>query len=407
MTTSGDLEAETLTRGYNSAGHALFCRILGEPGNTVFSPLSIGSAMAMALAGARGETEGQIARLFTPTLSRNERETAHAALLAILNRYNTNPSPAADDELVELKSDVTIRVRPYIPPETMLVVANALVTVQPAILSSKYIAALTNRYGAELLSDATVEQVNAWVRERTNGLISQMIDRLDPVMAAILISALYFKANWASKFVRELTCDQDFHLASGETVKTPMMRNPSVPLGFATGQGYRAIRMPYVEWKLSMIVVLPDQGQDIAAIGEHLDASELSRLRDRMASSRNKFFDLVMPRFKTSRRLGLRQYLQELGIELAFDENQADFGGITAELNVPFWIGEIHHSAVVDVNEDGTEAVAATMAVMAGGRFDPPKPEPFNIDHPFLFYITDDVSGAVLFQGKVADPRLS
>src|SRR5262249_51411827 len=162
-----------------------------------------------------------------------------------------------------------------------LVVANALVTVQPAILSSKYIAALTNRYGAELLSDATVEQVNAWVRERTNGLISQMIDRLDPVMAAILINALYFKANWASKFVRELTCDQDFHLASGETVKTPMIRNPSVPLGFATGQGYRAIRMPYVEWKLSMTVVLPDQGQDIVAIGEHLDASELSRLRDR------------------------------------------------------------------------------------------------------------------------------
>jgi serpin B len=325
-------------------------------------------------------------------------------LLATLNRYNTPPSPAAEDELVQLSSDHTIRVRPYVHPETKLVVANAIATVQPAILSSKYIATLTNHYAAELLSNATVEQVNAWIHERTNGLIGRMIDRLDPL---ILINALYFKANWESAFEQELTCDEDFHLASGETVKTPMMHKPGVSLGFATGQGYRAIRIPYVEYKLGMTVVLPDQCQDIVALGEHLDADELSRLRKTMASSPFKSFDLVMPRFKTSARLELREHLQELGIELAFDENRADFGCIAAEADIPFWISEILHCSVVDVNEEGTEAAAATMVLALGGCYDPPKPEPFIIDRPFLFYITDDVSGAVLFQGKVADPRMS
>jgi serpin B len=400
-----DRNAEILSYGYNSAGHALFCRLLRDPGNIVFSPFSIGAAMAMALAGACGETEGEIARLFTPTLSGNEREKAHAALLATLNRYNTSASPTADDELVELSSDHTIRVRPYVLPETKLVVANALATVQPAILSNKYIATLTNRYAAELLSNATVEQVNAWIHERTNGLIGRMIDRLDPL---ILINALYFKANWESAFERELTCDEDFHLANGETIKTPMMHKPGVSLGFATGQGYRAIRIPYVEYKLGMIVVLPDQSQDIVALGEHLDADELSRLRKTMTSSPFKSFDLVMPRFKTSARLELQQHLQEMGIKLAFDPIRADFGGIVDEAEIPFWISEILHCAVVDVNEEGTEAAAATIIMMrAGSCYDPSKQEPFIIDRPFLFYITDDVSGVVLFQGKVADPRMS
>jgi serpin B len=402
---SAERDAEILSYGYNSAGHALFCRLLHDPGNIVFSPFSTGAAMAMALAGAGGETEGEIARLFTPTLSGNERENAHSALLATLNRYNTSPSPTADDELVELSNDYSIRVRPYVPPETKLVVANAIAMVQPAILSSKYIATLTNRYAAELLSNATAEQVNAWIHERTNGLIGRMIDRLDPL---ILINALYFKANWESAFEQELTCDEDFHLASGETVKTPMMHKPGVSLSFATGQGYRAIRIPYVERKLGMIIVLPDQQQDIVALGEHLDADELTRLRKTMASSPFQTFDLVMPRFKTSARLELQQHLQELGIKLAFDSIRADFGGIVAEAEIPFWISKILHCAVVDVNEEGTEAAAATIILMrAGSCYDPPKPEPFIIDRPFLFYITDDVSGAVLFQGKVADPRLS
>ncbi|MEJ2694911.1 MAG: serpin family protein [Candidatus Thiodiazotropha sp.] len=374
-------DAEILSYGYNSAGHALFCRLLRDPGNIVFSPFSIGAAMAMALAGARGETEGEIARLFIPKLSGIERENAHAAMLAILNRYNTSASPTADDELVELSSDHTIRVRPYAPPETKLVVANALAMVQPAILSNKYIATLTNRYAAELLSNATVEQVNAWIHERTN---------------------------WESAFERELTCDEDFHLANGEIVKTPMMHKPGVSLSFATGQGYRAIRIPYVEYKLGMTVVLPDQSQDIVALGEHLDADELSRLRKTMASSPFKSFDLVMPRFKTSARLELQQHLQEMGIKLAFDPIRADFGGIVVEAEIPFWISEILHCAVVDVNEEGTEAAAATIIMMrAGSCYDPSKQEPFIIDRPFLFYITDDVSGAVLFQGKVADPRMS
>jgi serpin B len=113
-----------------------------------------------------------------------------------------------------------------------------------------------------------------------------------------------------------------------------------------------------------------------------------------------------MPKFKASIGLPLARHFKELGVQLAFDEQRADFADIAAEPDLPFWIDEVHHCVVVDVNEEGTEAAAVTMTAMMGGSFDPPKPKQFKVDRPFLFYVTDETSGIILFQGKVADPRL-
>ena len=408
---STNRNARILTRGYNDAGHALFCRLLREHGNIALSPLSIGAAMTVAQAGARGETEREIARLFSLDLSASERELAYAALLGFISQYNTDPAaPEEDAPIVEVGDDYSassIRVRRNVPPETKITVTNALATAQPGLVSGQYIATLAGSYGTELLEVETADQINAWICNHTNGLIKRIVERFEPETAAVIINALYFKANWLLRFERDLSCDGDFQLAGGETVKTPMMNNPGIDLKSATGEGYRAIRIPYIEWRLGLIVVVPDQGQDIVSVAEHLGADELARLTKDMAQSGSTYFNLTMPKFKARSGLSLGEHLKELGVQAAFDEQRADFSGLAAEPDLPFWIGDVRHCAVVDVNEDGTEAAAGTMVMLAGaGYFERPEPEPFKVDRPFLFYITDEITGIVLFQGKVVDPRL-
>jgi len=170
--------------------------------------------------------------------------------------------------------------------------------------------------------------------------------------------------------------------------------------------GYRAVRLPYSIKAIGMIIAVPDAVDGLAVVSASLDAQQLPELFSALRTAPIKSVSLTLPRFKTAFRTDLVPPLQQAGMHLAFDRNRADFSGMTGRPAAQggLVIDQIAHRAVIEVDEEGTEAAAAT-----GITFVPTSallsPEPFRVDRPFLYYIVDDATGAILFQGRVVDPR--
>jgi serpin B len=241
--------------------------------------------------------------------------------------------------------------------------------------------------------------VNGWVRKRTGGKIDSILDRLDPATALVLIDAIYFKAPWRRAFDVKATRYEPFHLREGE-VSVPMMHRRGY-YAVAQREGYRAIRLPYSGERMSMIVMLPDAGT--GEIVRRLDDHEMRRLLEALRAPEE--VELSLPRFKAGFAADLVRPFQEMGMRRAFDPRTADFSGMTQpQAEEPLAIGEIRHRAIIEVTEQGTEAAAATGigAVVTSVR---PPPEEFRVDRPFVFAIVDNETGAILFAGRIADPR--
>jgi serpin B len=174
----------------------------------------------------------------------------------------------------------------------------------------------------------------------------------------------------------------------------------------AAREGYRAVRLPYANEQLAMIVALPNEPERIEEVSGRMDGAELAQLLAALRAP-GKLVDLAMPRFTARYKAGLVEAFQQLGMRKAFDTQMADFSGMTGkpQVDVPVAIDQIVHRAVIEVAEEGTEAAAASGVVMGLRSVRPPAAEPFRIDRPFLFYIVEDTTGAVLFQGRIVDPR--
>jgi leukocyte elastase inhibitor len=376
-----------LTAAYNASGQQLFARFAAAPGNIVFSPYSIGTAMAMALAGARGDTETEMAKVLQLRLGRADVDAANGALLKILNGYDHSATP----------------------PSAKLVSANALMLPGTGEkVGAGYRALVRDNYAADIFAGATLDDVNGWVSKKTEGKIDKILEKLNADAAAVLLNAVYFKAHWAATFSRSATSDGPFNLTASQRVQVPMMGRTG-RYALVARPGYRAIGLPYDVTQLEMIVVLPNDVDGLAQVAGRLDADELAALIAAVAAEPARPVALELPRFKASFRADLKAAFQALGMHAAFDDQRADFSAMTGRpvSQGPLKIGAIAHRAVIDVMEDGTEAAAATAVVMmprsAAARPEPP--EPFRVDHPFLFYIVDHASGAVLFAGRVVDPR--
>jgi serpin B len=378
-------ETRALTAAYNASGHDLFRRFAATPGNVVLSPYSIGTAMAMAFSGARGDTEREMAGALRHTLERTRIDDANAGVLATLNGYGKT----------QLLS----------PKSARLKTANALMLGKAGgeIVDPSYAALLRDKYAAEIFHAAEIAQVNAWVSWRTEGKIAKLFDRLDPDTVLVLVNAVYFKATWQSTFRKTATTDADFNLSSSAKVRLPTMHQ-SGDFRVLARPGYRAIRLPYSVEALSMVVVLPDAIDGATALARRLDAAEVASLLAGLKTTRS--IDLAMPRFKAAFRTSLVATFQQMGMKRPFDRARADLSGITGRTasEAPIAIDQIVHSAIIEVDEEGTEAAAAT-GVSAVLTSSGPLAEAFHIDRPFLFYITDDATGAILFQGRIDDPR--
>jgi serpin B len=235
--------ARALTTAYNASGHDLFTEFIATPGNIVFSPYSIGTAMAMVLAGARGDTEREMATVLRHNLSPAAIDAANARVLAVLNGYDKSdvpvacPSPAMHFNGSECEASVPangmcpagyLRDERCIAPgrqpsSATLKAANALMLLKPNgnLISAAYAARLADKYGAQVFRDADLGTINGWVDRQTAGKIDRILDQIDPDTPTVVLNAVYFKAAWAAPFMARATRDDDFKLTPTSTVKVP------------------------------------------------------------------------------------------------------------------------------------------------------------------------------------------
>jgi len=289
-------DTQQLTAAYNATGIDIFRQLERAPGNIVLSPYSIGTAMAMALSGARGETAAEMAKALKHQLDHTRIEAANAGLLTILNGYDkSSTQPSCAEGLQWTGERCVARVAappscpppmwfdgknclglPTPPPSARLLTANALMLTNGSV-SKDYADLIRDKYAAEVFQGAGLDTINGWVARKTEGKIDKILEGLDPTTAAVLVNAVYFKARWSSTFDKQLTKDGPFNLSPSQKVPVPTMHERG-NFKVTARRGYRAIRLPYDVEALGMIIILPDKIDGLAEVGNRIDAKELSAI---------------------------------------------------------------------------------------------------------------------------------
>lgn len=360
-------------------------RIVGDTDRNVFySPYSISLALAMTYAGARGDTAQEMADTLHFSLPPEQLHPAWNALDQAL--AGRGQQTAAEGERFRLH------------------IANALWGQQGHPFEAEFLDLLAERYGAglRLLDYAAAPEparqaINRWVEEQTEEKIRDLLPpgSISEMTRLVLSNAIYLNASWMHPFNKDATRDGAFHLLDGSTVTVPMMQQ-SARLGYGEGQGYQLVELPYVGGELSMVVLLPTEGH-FDAFAQGLDAQQLAALVQGLELAQ---VELALPRFEYEAGLQLRDALTRLGMEQAFNM-EADFSGMTGKPDL--FIDDVYHKAFVAVDEEGTEAAAATAVVMdlkmAVGQ-----PQEVRVDRPFIFLIRDLQTDAILFLGHVVNP---
>jgi serpin B len=355
----------------------------GKYENLVFSPASISTALAMTFAGARGETETQMATALKFTLPQAQLHPAMNELDQTLAARGQGTS-GADGK-----------------PFRLRMVNSAWADKQFTMLPA-YLDVLAESYGAGVnlldfvgATESARQTINRWVEQQTEDRIKELLPMgaLDQATVLVLTNAVYFNAAWKVPFP-ERTADGDFKRLDGSMVKVPMMRHEA---SFKAAQrtGYAAVALPYQDERLSMLIVVPDEGK-LAEVEAGLTAAALTELAGSLTP---QSVILAMPRFRFETPIDLKQALSDLGMPVAFTGG-ADFSGIDGSKSL--FIQAVLHKAFIAVAEKGTEAAAATAVVV--GRTSAPQGLNITANRPFLFFLRDEPTGAILFMGRVADP---
>ncbi len=387
-----DAAMDTLVEGNTAFALELYHRLADEKGgeNLFYSPYSISLALAMTHAGARGETEEQMADALHYRLPQ---EQLHPAFNA-LDQALASRSEGAEGKDDEEEGDEGFRLN----------IANAIWGQEDYSFRDAFLDTLAENYGAGLrvLNFASAPEeartaINEWVSEKTEGKIDELIARggIMPGTRLVLTNAIYFNAAWAEPFEEEQTEDGAFRLLDGGEVTVPLMRQ-TASYGYAARQGYQAIELPYDGRELSMVILLPEAGA-FETFEEALDAEEMAAVMEDLDREQVR---LSMPSFEFSSGFSLKDALIALGMPKAFS-GEADFSGMTGSRDL--FISDVIHKAFVSVDEEGTEAAAATAVEMVESAM-PSEPIEVTINRPFIFAIRDIETGTVLFVGRVLDP---
>lgn len=386
-------DVKAVVEGGNAFAAGLYARLAQEEGNLFFSPSSIRTALAMTYAGAGGDTAKQMASTLHFTLDSAKLHPALAELISQLNHPGTaNGSDGKDIAAYDL------------------VVSNALWGQKGFAFKPDFLGLVKARYGAPLGlvdfksdTEAARKTINDWVAGKTKDKIKDLIAPgiLDDLTRLVLTNAIYFKSNWAEKFAKEATAAGPFKLSADKPVTVPMMHRQG-RYGYAENDEFQTLEMPYRLNDLSMIVLLPKKVDGLAGLEKMLVGDGLAKCLKGLKSQNVK---VTFPKFKCTREFRLDKTLQALGMPDAFNPDKADFSGMTSEDKL--FISAVVHKAFVAVDEEGTEAAAATAVVMAraANGHAPSEPKTFTADHPFVFIIKHNKTGAILFMGRVADPR--
>ncbi len=356
------------------------------PGNLVISPDSVAAALAMTGTGGAGNTAAEIAR------------TLHLKGPAAFPAVGDLQGAIAAEQAAAALGD---------PEPPALEIANGLFLQQGLPFEPAFLSGAQQHFGAapetvDFAGDPTgaLDAINGWVSERTKGLIPRILE-LSPGeiegMALALADAVYLDADWEHPFEQSDTEPGVFHKAAGKTSVDFMHQTARLP--YAAGRGYRAVALPYRSSTLSLLVVLPVH-QQLGSLQRRLDGRGLGRIANGLAA---RSVILTLPRLHLNTQVELSGALKKLGMPTAFSE-AADFSRITTE--VPLKIAFVKHAADFTVDEQGTIAAAATVVGVfpTSKLVGPRNAVAFNADRPFLFFLRDDRTGAVLFAGRVANP---
>jgi serpin B len=353
----------------------------GQSDNLFFSPGSLSTALAMTYAGARGQTAEQMAQVLHVRLPQ---EKLHPAF-GHLPRY----------------WGVGGKGRGY-----RLSMANRLWGQQGFHFLPGFLSTTRDLYGAELAqvdfagkTEQARRRINAWVEEQTQGKIRDLIPPgvLDARTRLVLTNAIYFKGDWTEPFRKEITQAAPFHISAQQQTDVPLMYQQD-DFRYWAGDGLKLLELPYGKGDLAMLVLLPDEIEGLSALEAKLTTDNVSRWQSGL---RKQEVRVYLPRFRLTSQFQLAEVLKAMGMTRPFTPGEADLSGMSSEQELV--VSAVIHKAFVDVNEEGTEAAAATgvevktTAAILG-------PAVFRADHPFVFLIRDNRTGVILFLGRLVNP---
>jgi serpin B len=376
-------DVNNVVNSSNQFAFDLYSNLKGEKGNIFFSPYSISTAMAMTYEGARGQTAEEIRQVFhypddINVLRRGYTET--------INQINKK------DKKYELRT------------------ANALWAQKDYRFLPEYFKTAEKYYGGKVTNVDFVRDtensrltINKWVEDQTNNRIRDLIPQgaINSLTRLVLTNAIYFKGNWETQFPKKNTKEADFRVSADKKVRVPMMFIREGKFNYTENEALQLLELPYAGNELSMLVLLPRN--ELSEVEPYLKAD---KIKDLMKNLRQEEVDVYLPRFKFETKYlmgGEQGILGRMGMPTAFSETQADFSGMTGRPDL--YITEVVHQAFVEVNEEGTEAAAATGVIMGVKAVFLKKV--FRADHPFIFFIQHRDTGNILFMGRVIDPSLS
>lgn len=374
---------QTLVHGNTAFALDLYQRLKSEDGNLFFSPHCLSTALAMTYVGARGETERDLAQTLHFSLPQAELPAAFAAL---------------DRRLGEISKQKQVALN----------VANSLWCQRDYRFTEQFLDANRKHFGAQVglvdfagQTEAARREINTWVAKKTADKIKELLSPgvLEPLTRLVLCNAIYFKGDWARQFDAKATKPADFFVTPDRAVQVPLMYQKAKVRG-SRFAGFSGFELPYQGGALSLIVLLPEARDGLRALESEFTATNLIAWLDALERAPEVEAMVYLPKFRLGWKADLKPTLAAMSQGVAFNDRKSDFSGMTG--NRDLFISAVIHQAMVEVNEQGTEAAAATAVVM---KLRSVAAAPvFRVDHPFLFLIRESQSGSVLFLGRVVDP---
>lgn len=377
---------ESVATGNNSFALDLYHSISEEDNNLIFSPYSLSLALAMTYAGARGETESQMARVMHFDLPPGE---LHPAFNSLDQALMDQPSVSGQDG------------KPF-----ELHIANAIWAEKTYRFLQSFMDLLSENYGAgvnlaDFITDPEGERkkINAWVEDQTREKIKDLIPAgiLDELTRMVLVNAIYFKADWTSPFEKSATHESVFHLLDETELLVPTMSQSFFSVPYSIGEDYQAIELAYAGNKAAMDILVPEPG----TFREFEAGLNQTKLNEILGGFEDSSVMLSLPKFSYSSEINLSDSLRVMGMRDAFDTERADFTGMSEIRDLS--ISDVLHKAFVALDEEGTEAAAAS-AVIMGVTSAQPSGIILTIDRPFIYLIRDLPTGQILFMGRVTNP---
>ncbi|MDX1974715.1 MAG: serpin family protein [Rickettsiales bacterium] len=368
--------------GNQAFARELYKQLRANTGNIFLSPYSVSTALAMTTAGARSKTETEMLQTLQQTLPAERLHPAMGSVIQSLNQQST-------------KGDYQLQV------------ANALWVQQGGNFLEPFMRTNQTHYRTQVTPldfitapEPSRQTINDWVARATQDKIRDLLSMgtVTTDTRLVLTNAIYFKGYWETAFTASATSDMPFKVGQAQTMPVATM-HMTKPFAYGDTELYQLLALPYRGGDLSMIIILPREGKSMADIESALTMPDFTQRLNQLSA---REVQLALPKFRISSGFSLKSALEAMGMRTSFTP-QADFSGINGQPN--YFISDVVHKAFVEVDEQGTEAAAATGVVMrATSAAMPTSPVPFIVDHPFLLIIRDQKTGLWLFMGRVDNP---